>query len=240
MSGEALVQLLDVSHAYREGERDRPVLNGVRAQFLRGEFIAIIGQSGSGKSTLLNLIAGIDLPDAGRIKVAGRDLVAMSERDRTRLRRARIGFVYQFFNLIPTLTVLENLCLPLALNGRSSTTALVHAREMLARVGLAERATSFPDVLSGGEQQRVALARALVHAPELILADEPTGNLDAHSGQLVIELMTRLVRAVRGTLILVTHSESLAARADRVLRIAEGRLYEEGGAWRTEAQSSPR
>jgi putative ABC transport system ATP-binding protein len=240
VSGEALVRLVDVSHAYREGERDRPVLNGVQAQFSRGESIAIIGQSGSGKSTLLNLIGGIDLPDTGRIEVAGHDLVAMSERDRTRLRRARIGFVYQFFNLIPTLTVLENLCLPLVLNGRSSSAALVHAREMLAQVGLAERADSFPDVLSGGEQQRIALARALVHAPELILADEPTGNLDARSGQLVIELLTRLVRTVRGTLILVTHSESLAARVDRVLRMADGRLHEEGHARPAEAQSLQR
>ncbi len=240
MTREALVRLVDVIHTYREGERDRRVLNGVCAQFLRGEFIAILGQSGSGKSTLLNLIGGIDLPDAGRIEVAGRDLITMSERDRTRLRRARIGFVYQFFNLIPTLTVLENLCLPLALNGRSSTTALVHAREMLVQVGLAERANSFPDVLSGGEQQRVALARAVVHAPELILADEPTGNLDARSGQLVRELMMRLVRAVRGTLIIVTHSESLAAGADRVLRMADGRLHEEDNAWRTKAQSTQR
>jgi putative ABC transport system ATP-binding protein len=213
------------------------VLDGVRAQFLRGESIAIIGPSGSGKSTLLNLISGIDLPDAGRIEVAGQDLVAMCERDRTRLRRACIGFVYQFFNLIPTLTVLENLCLPLALNGQSPSAALVHAREMLAQVGLAERANSFPDVLSGGEQQRVALARALVHAPELILADEPTGNLDACSAHLVIELLTRLAHEIHGTLILVTHSESLAARADRVLRMADGRLHEEGDARRTEAQS---
>ncbi len=198
------------------------MLQGLDAEFLSGEFVAVVGRSGCGKSTLLNLISGIDSPDAGRIEIAGHDITRMPERERTLFRRRHIGFVYQFFNLIPTLTVLENLCLPLALNGGRNS--MSRALEMLAEVGLAPRAESFPDVLSGGEQQRVALARALVHKPSLLLADEPTGNLDVESGEQVSAMLSRLVRDAGATLILVSHSEQLAARADRVLHMADGGL----------------
>lgn len=224
MKRAILVRLHGITRAYREGDRARQVLDGLDAEFASGEIVAVVGPSGCGKSTLLNMISGIDSPNAGRIEIAGQDITAMSERDRTLFRRANIGFVYQFFNLIPTLTVLENLCLPLALVGRAPEAAHAHAVEMLTEVGLEQRAQSFPDVLSGGEQQRVALARALVHEPRLILADEPTGNLDAETGEQVADLLTRLVRAAGATLILVTHSELLAARADRIMRMAEGRL----------------
>jgi putative ABC transport system ATP-binding protein len=186
---------------------------------------------------LLNLISGIDSPDVGRVEIDGRELTAMSEHERTLFRRARIGFVYQFFNLIPTLTVLENVGLPLALNGCSATAARVRCLRMLAKVGLAQREQSFPDVLSGGEQQRVALARALVHEPGLILADEPTGNLDADHGEQVAGLLHGLVRAAGATLILVTHSERFAARADRVLHMAQGQLQHQPTAGKP--QSAP-
>jgi putative ABC transport system ATP-binding protein len=219
-----LVRLSGVSHAYREGGRTRQVLQGLNVDIQDGERAAIIGRSGCGKSTLLNLISGIDSPDAGRIEIAGRELTTMFERERTLFRRAHIGFVYQFLNLIPTLTVIENVCLPLALNGHPVAEARAQAQTLLAQVGLDARMESFPDLLSGGEQQRVALARALVHRPRLILADEPTGNLDADSGEQVVGLLDDMVRAVGSTLILVTHSEQLAAKADRVLYMVHGRL----------------
>ena len=200
------------------------MLDSLNAEFSRGEFAAVIGQSGCGKSTLLNLISGIDHPDAGVIEIEGQDITALPEYERTVFRRSHIGFIYQSFNLIPTLTVLENVCLPLALNGHRPPQARDLALAMLAKIELADRAGSFPDVLSGGEQQRIAIARALVHKPRLILADEPTGNLDADSGVRIAELLDALVRAAGATLILVTHSEPLAALADRVLSMTNGRL----------------
>ncbi|MDQ4147946.1 MAG: ABC transporter ATP-binding protein [Pseudomonadota bacterium] len=220
-----LVRLSNVRRAYQEGGRARCVLDGVYAEISKGEYVVVTGRSGCGKSTLLNLISGIDSPDSGRIEVADKDLTAMSERDRTLFRRLHIGFVYQFFNLIPTLTVLENVSLLLALNGYPASIARARALAILAEVGLKTRAESFPDVLSGGEQQRVALARALVHRPWLVLADEPTGNLDVESGSHVAALLERLVRTTGTTLILVTHNEALAAKADRVLHMAAGRLH---------------
>ncbi len=225
MTGTTLVRLRGVTRDYREGGRSRPVLASLDAEFVRGEYAAVVGRSGCGKSTLLNLISGIDRPDAGCIEIAGQLITGTSERERTLFRRRQIGFVYQFFNLIPTLTVLENVSLPLALNGEDAGSTQATALRMLAEVGLADRADSFPDVLSGGEQQRVAVARALVHRPCLILADEPTGNLDADSGGQVVSMLTRLVREAGAALILVTHSEQLAARADRILHMAQGRLH---------------
>lgn len=219
-----LVRLRGVSRSYPEGGRSRAVLDNLDAGFVYGEFAAVIGQSGCGKSTLLNLISGIDHPDAGRIEIDGQDITRLSERERTVFRRSHIGFIYQSFNLIPTLTVLENACLPLALNGHRPPQARSLALAMLTEVELSDRADSFPDVLSGGEQQRIAIARALVHKPRLILADEPTGNLDADSGARIAALLDGLVRAAGATLILVTHSEQLAALADRVLLMAHGRL----------------
>ncbi len=213
-----------VKKRFREGDAVHVVLDGASATIGRGEFVALLGPSGSGKSTILNLLGGIELPDAGTVRVAGRDIAQLDETARTLFRRRSIGFVFQFFNLIPTLTVLENLLLPLELNGLDGGAA--EARALLERVGLADRAPSFPDRLSGGEQQRVAIARALIHRPELVLADEPTGNLDEDTGDRVIDVLEDLARGDGRTLVVVTHSEELARRADRVLRLNHGRLEE--------------
>ncbi|MEO7838783.1 MAG: ABC transporter ATP-binding protein, partial [Anaerolineales bacterium] len=180
--------------------------------------------SGSGKSTLLNLISGIDVPDNGQVWVDGQDLTTLSERERTLFRRAQIGFVFQFFNLIPTLTVGENVSLPLELNRIPRPQAYKKAQHMLEAVSLLDRWNTFPEKLSGGEQQRVALARALVHDPLLILADEPTGNLDEETGVQVISLLTRLTHEQNRTLLIVTHSLEAASIADRVLRLSHGQL----------------
>jgi putative ABC transport system ATP-binding protein len=188
---------------------------------------AILGKSGSGKSTLLNLISGIDAPDSGQIWVEGRDLAALPERERTLFRRAQIGFIFQFFNLIPTLTVGENVSLPLELNRVPRTPAHKRAKDLLHEVGLCDRWDTFPEKLSGGEQQRVALARALVHNPLLILADEPTGNLDEETGAQVMSLLARLTREQNRTLLIVTHSAEAASHADRVLRLSHGQLVAE-------------
>ncbi len=197
------------------------VLRDLELRVDRGEALAVLGRSGCGKSTLLNILSGIDLPDAGEISVAGMRLHALDERRRTLFRRAHIGFVFQFFNLIPTLTALENLLLPLELNGRSDSD---RAAALLERVGLGRRGGSFPDVLSGGEQQRVAIARAIVHDPALILADEPTGNLDQETGDEIMELLLGTVREQGHTLVMVTHSDAMAERADRTVRLELGRL----------------
>lgn len=211
---------------YLEGGRTHLVLDGVDATVAQGERVAILGPSGSGKSTLLNLICGIDLPDAGSVRLAGVELTSLSERERTLVRRHRVGFVFQFFNLLPTLTVRENLLLPVELKGAVGQGDEARARELLERVGLADRAGAFPDRLSGGEQQRVAVARALVHRPDLVLADEPTGNLDEDTGARVADVLDELVRTDGRTLVVVTHSRELAARMDRVLRMSHGRLEE--------------
>jgi putative ABC transport system ATP-binding protein len=220
------VELVDLTKSYREGDREHVVLDRAVASIAVGERVAILGPSGSGKSTLLNLVSGIDLPDGGTVRVDGTDLTALSERDRTLFRRRRLGFVFQFFNLLPTLTVLENLLLPMELKGRVGAGEEARARELLGEVGLADRADTFPDRLSGGEQQRVAVARALVHEPALVLADEPTGNLDQDTGGRVADLLDRLVASRRRTLVVVTHSRELAARMDRVLRLDHGALVE--------------
>jgi len=196
----------------------------VDAAVRAGERVAILGPSGSGKSTLLNLVSGIDLPDEGTVRIGGTDLTALSEHERTLFRRHRVGFVFQSYNLLPTLTVLENLLLPVELKGAVLPRDEARAAELLARVGLEDRADAFPDRLSGGEQQRVALARALVHEPTLVLADEPTGNLDEDTGRRVADLLDELVVAHRRTLVVVTHSRELAARTDRILRMSHGRL----------------
>ncbi|MFA5515012.1 MAG: ABC transporter ATP-binding protein [Desulfuromonadales bacterium] len=219
-----LIRLRGLSKIYPEGERQRIVFQNLDADFGRGEMVALIGRSGSGKSTLLNLISGIDLPTGGKVEIGGAVLTGLSERERTLFRRRHIGFIFQFFNLIPTLTVLENLLLPLELNGKIGAEERRRAADLLARVGLADRPDSYPDRLSGGEQQRLACARALVHRPQLILADEPTGNLDAETGALVMALLDDLVRQAGVTLLLVTHSRELAGRADRVLTVGDGRL----------------
>lgn len=223
-AGDAFIQFDRVSRVYEEAGRSRVVLHELSLTIARGELVVLVGKSGSGKSTLLNLVSGIDLPSSGEVWIAGRALSRQTERERTLLRRRDIGFVFQFFNLVPTLTVLENLLLPLELNGRTGLTARTHAESLLAAVGLADRAASYPDRLSGGEQQRVAIARALVHDPMLILADEPTGNLDAETGRQILDLLDRLARQAGKTMIMVTHSAEVVGVADRVLRVREGRL----------------
>jgi putative ABC transport system ATP-binding protein len=223
----AFLRFHDLTKSYYEGDLSRVVLQNAHAEFEPGQMTVILGRSGSGKSTLLNLISGIDAPDSGQIWVDGQDLTALSERDRTLFRRARIGFIFQFFNLIPTLTVGENVSLPLELNRVPRAEARGKAEALLDSVGLLDRWDTFPEKLSGGEQQRVALARALVHDPLLILADEPTGNLDEETGSQVLSLLTRLAREQGRTLLMVTHSQEAASHADRVLRLTHGQLVEE-------------
>lgn len=219
-----LLRLQNVAHGYREAEGWREVLRGVDLKVNKGEQMALVGQSGSGKSTLLHLMGGLDSPRSGRILFEGIDLSDLAEPRRTLWRRQHVGFIYQFFNLIPTLTVIENVLLPLELNGISESASRHEGLDLLKEVGLADRADTYPDRLSGGEQQRVAIVRALIHQPPLVLADEPTGNLDAGTGEQVLDLLDRLVRAKGHTLILVTHSAEVARRADRVVRLVGGKL----------------
>lgn len=216
--------LRGVSKSFQEGDTSHQVFEGLDLQIARGSFVALLGRSGSGKSTLLNLISGIDVPDAGEITVAGTQLHRVGERGRSLFRRRHIGFIFQFFNLLPTLTVEENVRLPMQLNAMSDDAAT--ARKLLARVGLESRADTFPDRLSGGEQQRVAVARALAHDAEILLADEPTGNLDAAIGRDILALLLDLARHRGKTMLMATHSHAVAAGADRVLRIHDHALVE--------------
>ena len=223
-----LLEIRGITKGYREGDREHVVLRGAHATVGSGEFVALLGPSGSGKSTLLNLVSGIDAPDAGEVVVAGTSLTGLTERERTLFRRRHVGFVFQFFNLLPTLTVEENLLLPLELKGRVGARERERARALLDAVGLRGREASYPDRLSGGEQQRVAVARAVVHDPALVLADEPTGNLDAESGDRVLDLLAELAGSQGKALLAVTHSREVADRADRILRIRGGLLVEDG------------
>jgi putative ABC transport system ATP-binding protein len=220
----SFLRLENLSKAYIEGDNRRIVLQDATIALERGEFTAILGKSGSGKTTLLNLVSGIDLADAGRILVDDLDLTALDDLQRTLYRRQKIGFIFQFFNLIPTLTVWENVILPLELNGLYNEQGRERACALLADVGLEDRQRTFPDRLSGGEQQRVSIARALVHDPLIVLADEPTGNLDAETGRQVMALLDRLTRQAGKNLILVTHSSESAGYADRILMLKEGHL----------------
>jgi putative ABC transport system ATP-binding protein len=223
-----VIDLREVSKSYAEGDRERVVLDRISACLSAGQITVVVGRSGSGKSTLLNLIGGIDVPSAGEVWVGGTPIDRLSETERTLFRRRRIGFVFQSCNLVPTLTVIENLVLPLELNGWDTDQAEPRALQTLEELGLAERAASFPNHLSGGEQQRVAIARALVHDPDVLLADEPTGNLDQDTGRAVIETLERLVRRVGKTLVVATHSREVMARADRTLTLDRGRLMDIG------------
>jgi putative ABC transport system ATP-binding protein len=224
---DPLVVLKQVTRHYEEAGRQHRVLDNLSASFARGRIVVVMGKSGSGKSTLLNLVSGIDLPTSGKIWVGDQEITGLSDHERTLFRRRTIGFVFQFFNLVPTLTVLENVLLPLELNGRTGKPAHAAAHAMLAQVGLAERGNSYPDRLSGGEQQRVALARALVHDPPLLLADEPTGNLDNDTGQQVLQLLDRLTRQAGKSMIMVTHSIEAARLADDCFGLREGVLVPE-------------
>ncbi|HEX78901.1 MAG TPA: ABC transporter ATP-binding protein [Dehalococcoidia bacterium] len=220
-----LICLENIRKSYTEGSVVQRVLESVDAEFAEGECVALLGRSGSGKSTLLNLISGIDKPDGGRIVIGGVDITALSEHKRTLFRRKNIGFIYQFFNIIPTLSVLENVLLPLELNGDNSKE---RALELLGEVGLLDRKGDYPDRLSGGEQQRIAIIRALVHDPIIILADEPTGNIDKETGRHILDIMERLIRRKNKNLILVTHSKEVATFADRLLLLEEGVLKKKG------------
>ena len=222
-----LIRLEKLCKAYTEGDVTRTILNELDREFYAGEFVALLGKSGSGKSTLLNLISGIDAPTSGDVVIveSGREvrLTALSEHERTLFRRRNIGIVFQFFNLIPTLTVQENVTLPLELMGQGRT-ARKRAAELLDRVGLGDRLDAYPDKLSGGEQQRVAIARALAHDPLLILADEPTGNLDENTGETVLSLLLELTRDAGKTLFMATHAPDVARLANRVLHLDHGHL----------------
>jgi putative ABC transport system ATP-binding protein len=212
---------------YRSGERSLTVLREVNLVIEDGEFVAILGPSGSGKTTLLGLLAGLDTPSSGTVRLAGTDIGALSEDARARFRRDTVGFVFQSFQLIPSLTAQENVQVPLELRGDAGAGA--RARDLLGRVGLGKRLDHYPTQLSGGEQQRVALARAFVHSPRILFADEPTGNLDAATGEGIVELMESLNREIGTTLILVTHDLELAGHARRTIRLADGRIVADSG-----------
>jgi putative ABC transport system ATP-binding protein len=222
--------LTNLSRAFREGGREHRVLDRVSASIGDGEAVAIIGRSGSGKSTLLNVVSGIDRADSGLVELDGRDVSGLTEPERTRFRRRHIGFIYQFFNLVPTLTAEENVRLVLELNGVRGAEAKRRSAAMLSEVGLGDRLSSAVDAFSGGEQQRVAIARALVHEPKLLLADEPTGNLDEETAREVFPLVMSLVRKRGATLLLVTHDRALAASTDRVFEMRDGRFTTQAAA----------
>jgi putative ABC transport system ATP-binding protein len=221
-----LIKIRSLRKSYLEGDTTRCIFQHFDLDIERGEFIALLGRSGSGKSTLLNLVAGIDLPDSGQIHVEEKEITALTEWERTRFRRTRMGFIFQFFNLIPTLTVAENVLLPLELNRLNTPDHRQRVFTLLDRVGLGKRRNSFPESLSGGEQQRLAMVRALAHEPSVLLADEPTGNLDGETGDQVLELLLSLHRQANTTVLMVTHSRDIATRADRMLYLEAGQIQE--------------
>ncbi|MCY3908429.1 MAG: ABC transporter ATP-binding protein [Anaerolineaceae bacterium] len=230
MNAAPVVELRGLSRAFGAGERRRVVLNEIDLRVDEGEFLVFLGRSGSGKSTLLNMLSGIDRPDSGSVRIAGRELGALGERELTRFRRDHIGIVFQFFNLIPILTVLENVVLPAELAGEGGPASRARARDLLAQTGLEPLADQFPDLLSAGEQQRVAIARALIREPALILADEPTGNLDSDSAARVMALLLTLTRDAGKTLVMATHDAGTLNLAGRVGRIEDGALTVSAGA----------
>jgi putative ABC transport system ATP-binding protein len=217
-----MIELQQVAKTVQSGGQPLTILHPMDLSVPPAQFLAITGPSGSGKSTLLGLVAGLDAPSSGRILVAGHDITGLSEDDLARLRRSTIGFVFQFFHLIPSLTALENVCVPMEIAGRKDAAA--RARGLLAEVGLTDRGHHYPSQLSGGEQQRVAIARALSNDPPILLADEPTGNLDLANGQHVMELLLDIRRTRGATLMLATHDAALASLADARLRLRGGRV----------------
>jgi putative ABC transport system ATP-binding protein len=225
MTETAIIQLRNLTKTYTEGKQRRVILNNISVSFNLGEFILLLGHSGSGKSTLLNLISGIDAPDSGDILVNNIAINRLGEHQRTLFRRTHIGFIFQFFNLIPTLTVFENISLPTQLNGGVTAAKEREIVDLIERVGLSHRRDAFPDRLSGGEQQRVAILRAIAHNPTVLLADEPTGNLDEETGQTIMQLLLELTRQANKTLIMATHNPEIVPLADKVYRIKNGELY---------------
>jgi lipoprotein-releasing system ATP-binding protein len=224
MNDTAALEARDLRRSFPEGNRELVVLNGANLNVTRGERLAIIGESGAGKTTLLQLLGGLDTPTSGVVLVDGRDLSNLNDSERGLLRNEALGFVYQFHHLLPEFSALENVAMPLLLRRMSVTEARDRATDVLARVGLAERANHRPGELSGGERQRAAVARALVTRPSVVLADEPTGNLDHRTGERVFELMLELNREYNSSLVVVTHDHALANRMDRILELREGRL----------------
>lgn len=225
MDKQVAISIEQLNKSYQESDQQHVIFSGLQMQVNRGEFIVLLGRSGSGKSTFLNLLSGIDPPDSGKIIINGTNITALSEQDRTLFRRHHIGFVFQSYNLIPTLTVAENLLLPLELIKRLIRKDRDDVTELLEKLKLSDRLDSYPDRLSGGEQQRVAIARALIHDPDVILADEPTGNLDLDTAGQVLELLDILVKKAGKTLIMATHSQEVIGKADRVFSIRNKSLH---------------
>ncbi len=219
-----MILVKDLYKVYGKGENRVEALRGVDLSVRDGEFLAILGPSGSGKTTLLNCLSGVDSPTRGEIYFNGVAFHSLSEEEKTKFRAKHMGFIFQFFNLVPVLTVIENVELPLKILGVNHRESKERAFEMIKRVGLSDKANRFPSQLSGGEQQRVAIARALVHEPNIVWADEPTGNLDSETGSMIIELLDRMRIEHRTTLVVVTHDERIAKKADRVLIMRDGKF----------------
>jgi putative ABC transport system ATP-binding protein len=229
-AADVLVSIRGLTKDYRRGEQTISVLANINLDIARGEFVALMGPSGSGKSTLLNLIAGIDKPTSGMITVGGIDIAQLSEAELARWRASQVGFIFQFYNLMPVLTAFENVELPLLLTSLSRRERHEHANTALALVGLSDRADHYPNELSGGQQQRVAIARALITDPTLIVADEPTGDLDRTTGEEILSLLDRFNRELGKTIIVVTHDPKAAAKAQRLIHLEKGRIEEDAGA----------
>jgi len=222
-----MIRLINVHKIYQQGRNKITALAGLSLDIQKGEFAAVMGPSGSGKSTLLHLIGGLDRPTEGQVLVDGRIISQMADDEVTLFRRTRIGFVFQFFNLLPTLAAVENVMLPLILDGRSSAESNLRAKTLLERVGLEGRRDHLPEELSGGEMQRLAIARALAFNPPILLADEPTGNLDSKSGAAVLELLRQINTEQRCTVVMVTHNQEAAGYAERIIRLRDGMIEEE-------------
>jgi putative ABC transport system ATP-binding protein len=223
---DVLIRIRNLAKAYQRGGQIVPVLTNIHLDVQRGEFVALMGPSGSGKSTLLNLIAGIDKPSAGEILVDGINIAELRESELATWRAEHVGFIFQFYNLMPVLTAQENVELPLMLTALSARERRAHAEAALAMVGLSDRADHYPNELSGGQQQRVAIARALISDPTLIVADEPTGDLDRHTGEEVLRLLDRLHTELGKTIVMVTHDPKAASRAHRLIELDKGELVE--------------
>jgi putative ABC transport system ATP-binding protein len=219
-----MIELRGVSKTVQSGDHPLTILHPLDYSIASGQFVAVVGPSGSGKSTLLGLLAGLDAPTTGQIVIDGTDITSLSEDRLARLRGEKIGFVFQFFHLVPSLTAIENIAVPMEIVGRRNPMA--RARQLIAEVGLADRAHHYPSQLSGGEQQRIAIARALANEPPIVLADEPTGNLDSGTGRIILDLLMNVRRTRIATLVLVTHDQELAALADTRLMLRDGRQVE--------------